>query len=81
MKILVFMKQVPDTASPVAVSNNQLDVSKIDKFAASPYDEYALEQALQLKDKDASTKITLVTMGLARVREMITGCRPIHMVR
>ncbi len=71
MKILVFMKQVPDTASPVTVSNNQVDASKIDKYAASPYDEYALEQALQIKDKDASAKITLVTMGPARVREMI----------
>lgn len=71
MKILVFMKQIPDTASPISVSNNQVDASKIDKYAASPYDEYALEQALQIKDKDASTKITLVTMGPARVREMI----------
>jgi electron transfer flavoprotein beta subunit len=71
MKILIFMKQVPDTASPVTVSNNQVDASKIDKYAASPYDEYALEQALQLKDKDATTRITLVTMGPARVREMI----------
>ena len=71
MKILVFMKQVPDTASPITVTNNQVDASKIDKYAASPYDEYALEQALQIKDKDAGTKITLVTMGPARVREMI----------
>jgi electron transfer flavoprotein beta subunit len=71
MKILVYMKQVPDTASPVSVSNNQLDASKIDKFAASPYDEYALEQALQVKDKDATTKITLVTMGPARVKDML----------
>ena len=54
MKILVFMKQIPDTASPISVSNNQVDASKIDKYAASPYDEYALEQALQIKDKDAS---------------------------
>lgn len=71
MKILVFMKQVPDTASPISVSNNQVDASKIDKYAASPYDEYALEQALQIKDKDATTKITLVAMGPARVREMV----------
>lgn len=71
MKILVCMKQVPDTASPVSVANNQVDASKIDKYAASPYDEYALEQALQIKDKDATTKITLVTLGPARVREMI----------
>ena len=71
MKILVLMKQVPDTAAPIAVSNNAVDASKIDKYAPSPYDEYALEQALQVKDKDAATKITLVTLGPARVREMI----------
>jgi electron transfer flavoprotein beta subunit len=71
MKILVLMKQVPDTAAPIAVTNNAVDASKIDKYAPSPYDEYALEQALQVKDKDAGTKITLVTLGPARVREMI----------
>jgi electron transfer flavoprotein beta subunit len=71
MKILVFVKQIPDTASPITVANNQVDASKIDKYAASPYDEYALEQALQIKDKDASAKITLVTLGPARVRETI----------
>ncbi|MBI3733504.1 MAG: electron transfer flavoprotein subunit beta/FixA family protein [Chloroflexi bacterium] len=71
MKILVFMKQVPDTAAPISVKDNQVDASKIDKYAASPYDEYALEQALQIKDKAADTKITLVTLGPARVREMI----------
>ncbi len=71
MKILVFIKQVPDTAAPLFVKDNQIDASKIDKYAASPYDEYALEQALQIKDKDASTKITLVTMGPTRVRETI----------
>jgi electron transfer flavoprotein beta subunit len=72
MKILVFMKQVPDTASPLSVKDNQIDASKIDKYAASPYDEYALEQALQIKDKAPDTKITLVTLGAARVREMIS---------
>src|SRR5436305_6956207 len=71
MKILVLMKQVPDTAAPISVSKNAVDASKIDKYAPSPYDEYALEQALQVKDKDAATKITLVTLGPARVREMI----------
>jgi electron transfer flavoprotein beta subunit len=71
MKILLFMKQVPDTASPLSVKDNQIDASKIDKYAASPYDEYALEQALQIKDKAPDTKITLVTLGPARVREMI----------
>ncbi len=71
MKILVCVKQVPDTASPISVKDNQVDASKIDKYAASPYDEYALEQALQIKDKAPDTKITLVTLGPARVRETI----------
>ena len=53
------------------MTNNAVDASKIDKYAPSPYDEYALEQALQVKDKDAATKITIVTLGPARVREMI----------
>jgi len=65
------MKQVPDTAASISVTNNAVDASKIDKYAPSPYDEYALEQALQVKDKDAATKITLVTLGPARAREMI----------
>jgi len=52
MKILVCIKHVPDTETKVSVnaSGNALDESAVTKWVISPYDEYALEQALQFRD-------------------------------
>ena len=65
MKILVCISKTPDTTAKIAFSDNNT------KFAAdgvqwiiNPYDEwYALVRAIELKEKDASTVIHLVTVG------------------
>ena len=67
MKILVCISKTPDTTAKIAFTNNNT------KFAAdgvqwiiNPYDEwYALVRAIELKEKDASTVINLITIGSA----------------
>jgi len=67
MKILVCISKTPDTTAKIAFTNNNT------KFAAdgvqwiiNPYDEwYALVRAIELKEKDASTVIHLITIGSA----------------
>lgn len=67
MKILVCISKTPDTTAKIAFTNNNT------KFAAdgvqwiiNPYDEwYALVRAIELKEKEASTVIHLVTIGAA----------------
>jgi len=51
MKILVGIKQVPDTETKIKIAADgvSIDESGI-KWVISPYDEYAIEQALQWRD-------------------------------
>jgi electron transfer flavoprotein beta subunit len=67
MKILVCISKTPDTTAKIAFTNNNT------KFAGdgvqwiiNPYDEwYALVRAIELKEKDPSIVIHLITVGAA----------------
>ena len=52
MKILVCIKQVPDTGAiiPISADKKGIDESGLE-WIISPYDEFALEEALQIKEK------------------------------
>jgi len=61
MKIFVCVKHVPDTAANIKiVDNNSFDDNV--KFVVSPYDEYAIEQAVQIK-KQLGGEVIIVTLG------------------
>ena len=64
MKIFVCVKHVPDTAANVKLVNgNSFDDSV--KFVVNPYDEYAIEEAVQIK-KNKGGEIIIVTLGTAQ---------------
>ena len=51
MKILVCIKQVPDTEALLRIAADQITISEAGvKFILNPYDEYALEEALRIKE-------------------------------
>jgi electron transfer flavoprotein beta subunit len=52
MKIVVCVKYVPDTAIKIkiAASGNEVDLSDV-TYVINPYDEFAVEEALKLKEK------------------------------
>ena len=53
MGIAVLLKQVPDTTAKINISGGRVDESSITKWSISPYDEYALENAMKLKESGA----------------------------
>lgn len=66
MKILVCISKTPDTTSKIAFKdgNTKFDEAGV-QWIINPYDEwYALVRALELKEKDASIVLHLVTVGL-----------------
>ncbi|MFH0799896.1 MAG: electron transfer flavoprotein subunit beta/FixA family protein [Pseudomonadota bacterium] len=69
MKIGVLLKQVPDTETRIKIKP---DGSGIDeggiKWVINPYDEYAVEEALRLKEKKGG-EVVIVTAGPARAVE------------
>lgn len=65
MKILVCVSKTPDTTSKIAFKNGntQFDDAGV-QWIINPYDEwFALVRAIELKEKDPSTVIHLVTVG------------------
>jgi electron transfer flavoprotein beta subunit len=64
MEIIVFVKQVPDTESRIVVKDVKIDEEGIN-FILNPYDEFAVEEGLRLKEKFGG-KVTAVTVGPER---------------
>ncbi len=65
MKILVCISKTPDTTAKIAFAdNNTKFASDGVQWIINPYDEwYALVRAIELKEADATTTISLVTVG------------------
>ncbi len=72
MKILVCIKQVPDMESKFKLNSegNWYDNSDL-AWRMNEYDEYAVEQAVQLKDQVAESDVTVLSIGPDRVKEMM----------
>ena len=65
MKILVCISKTPDTTTKIAFKdgNTQLDENGV-QWIINPYDEwYSLVRAIEIKEKDPSATIHLVTVG------------------
>ncbi|MFN7689375.1 MAG: electron transfer flavoprotein subunit beta/FixA family protein [Sphingobacteriales bacterium] len=73
MKILVCISKTPDTTAKIAFNeNNTKFVSDGVQWIINPYDEwYALVRAIELKEKDPSTVLHLVTVGGADTEPII----------
>jgi electron transfer flavoprotein beta subunit len=70
MKILVCIKQVPDMESKfrVAASGTWYDNSDL-AWRMNEYDEYAVEQAVQLKEQVKDADLTVLSIGSDKVKE------------
>jgi len=66
VKIGVFLKQVPDTESKIRAAGDGSGIESGDvKWIVSPYDEFAVEAGLQLKEKSGG-EVVVVSLGPAR---------------
>ena len=75
MKILVLVKQVPDTATQVKISGNPKAIETTGiTWIVSPYDEFAVEEALRIKEKRGSVEVVAVSLGPDRVKEALRSC-------
>ena len=73
MKILVCVKQVPDTESPLEINRDKTWISETDRmaFRMSRYDEYALEEAILIRESLPGTTVDAVTVGPARAAAVV----------
>jgi electron transfer flavoprotein beta subunit len=61
MNIYVLMKRTFDTEEKISISNGQISEDGAE-FIINPYDEYAIEEAIQVRDEHGG-EITVVTVG------------------
>jgi len=72
MNLVVCMKRVPDSAAKirVAADGKSIDKSGVD-HVISPYDEIALERAIQIKEATDGATVTVVCFGPAEATKEI----------
>jgi len=72
MKIAVLVKQVPGSESPLSVKPSQewVDESSI-AYIMNESDNYALEEALQIKEANGEGEIVVVSLGPVRIQKVI----------
>ncbi len=70
MKIVVCVKQVPDTADIKWTENNTMVREGVESIM-NPFDEYAVETAVRIKEANPDTTITVLTMGPAQAKDVL----------
>lgn len=71
MNILVGISRVPDTATKILIGPDGKSIDeKGVKFIINPYDEFALEEGLRLREKFGGTVVT-ITVGPEASKEVI----------
>lgn len=70
MNILVLLKQTFDTEERIAIADGKINEDGV-RFVVNPYDEYAVEEAIRLKEAGRAESVTVVTVGPARAEEAL----------
>ena len=73
MKILVCISKTPDTTAKIAFTDNNTKFAQDGvQWIINPYDEwYALVRAIELKEKDPTTVLHLITVGTVDTEPII----------
>ena len=74
MKIIVCVKQVPDTTEITINPETGTLIRDGVPSILNPDDANALEQALQIRDSQPGTEVVVITMGPPQAREMLQEC-------
>lgn len=72
MKILVCISHVPDTTSRINFvdNNTKFDTTGV-QYIIGPYDDYALARAIELKEANPGTTVTVINVGTVETEPTI----------
>lgn len=71
MDIIVCIKQVPDTSTQLKIAPDKRNIQQEGiSYIITPYDEYAVEEALRIKER-LGGKITVISLGPERVVDIL----------
>jgi len=71
VEIIVLLKRVPSTESFIEIADDGISIKKDDiKFVINPYDEFAVEEAIRLKEVHGGS-VTILSAGTDKTVETI----------
>ncbi|KAG5503157.1 hypothetical protein GH5_04218 [Leishmania sp. Ghana 2012 LV757] len=85
VKVAVCVKRVVDYTVKVRVKDNKVQTAN-SKMSVNPFDEIAIEEAIQLKEKKIADEVVAITIGTKKAEEvlrtaMALGCdKAVHVV-
>lgn len=71
MNILVFVKQVADTEAIITLGGENKMLEIENKYAINFFDEFAIEEAVRIKEKIKESQVTVCTFGPPRAIEAL----------
>jgi len=72
VEIIVLLKQVPDTETTIQFGDDETSIRTEDvKWVINPYDEFAVEEALRIKESQGEGKVTILSVGPERAVDSI----------
>lgn len=72
MKIMVLVKQTPDTETKILLNGDKTQVDASDtKYIINPYDEFAVEEALKIKANNGDGEVIIASFGPVAAKERI----------
>jgi len=75
MNSLVCIAYVPDTETRIKIGSDGKSIDEADvKWIVSPYDEYALEEALKTKEAKGAGTVTVAAVGPERAKTGLREC-------
>jgi electron transfer flavoprotein beta subunit len=75
MNSLVCIAYVPDTETKIKIATDGKSIDESDvKWIVSPYDEFALEEALRTREAKGAGTVTVMTVGPERAKTGLREC-------
>ncbi len=72
MRIAVCLKRVPDTTTKIVIAADGKSIDEAGvKFVPNPYDEYAIEEALKLKEAAGAGEVAVFSLGTDASQETL----------
>jgi electron transfer flavoprotein beta subunit len=71
VNILVFVKQVADTEARIFIGNDKKSLEVENKYNVNFFDEFAVEEAIRIREKFRESQITVCTYGTKRAIEAL----------
>src|SRR5262245_21532828 len=72
LKIAICLKRVPDTVAKITIAADRKSIDESGlKFVPNPYDEFAIEEAIALKEKAGSGETVVYGIGTDAAQETL----------